>query len=209
MDLYQQREEDLNEHIKKYLELQKKLEDQLRLVDDEKKKEKLKDDIEEAKKQRTTYEDEIETVVAKKREALANEMSSVTFDELDVVTKFILGMSPSSSESNFALTNLTKKISKNNLSQDINFLLTMGMSKVKEVSQFIELNVTLRPDFPEKLKAGFMGEYQRLRENGVKGDALFNSLQKFSCGYSSDLKKMAAGLAVLTYLFEKCELFEK
>ncbi|MGD1912069.1 MAG: DUF2326 domain-containing protein [Rivularia sp. (in: cyanobacteria)] len=81
MDWHQQREEDLNEHIKKDLELQKKLEDQLRVVDDEKNKEKLKNDIEEVKKQRIAHESEIEKVIAKKREALANKMSSVTFDE--------------------------------------------------------------------------------------------------------------------------------
>jgi len=36
---------------------------------------------------------------------------------------------------------------------------------------------------------------------GIKGDALFESLHKFSYGHSSDFKKAAAGLAVLSYLF--------
>jgi hypothetical protein len=67
----------------------------------------------------------------------------------------------------------------------------------------------LRPDFPEKLKSGFLAEYQRLCTAGMTGDALFESLHKFSCGNSSDFRKAAAGLAVLSYLFEKCEVFER
>lgn len=209
MSLYQQREQDLKEHIENNLKLQKKLEDQLRLEGDEKEKAKLKKDIKENKESTTAYQVELNTIGEGNREALAREMSSVTFEELDIVTKFILGMPPTSTEINFTLIDIKEKISKNQLTEHINFLLTMGMSKAKEVKRFVEHNACLRPDFPENLKAGFLTEYQRLCREGIKGDALFESLHKFSYGHSSDFKKAAAGLAVLSYLFEKCEVFER
>ena len=110
---------------------------------------------------------------------------------------------------NFTITNVREKILRNQLTEEVSSLITMGMGKVKEVGYFIEHNARLRPDFPEKLNAGFVAEYQRLWNKGIKGDALFESLRQFSCGYNSDFKKAAAGLAVLSYLFEKCEVFER
>lgn len=209
MESHHQREQDLNQHIEKNLELQKKLEDDLLHANDSKEEAKLERQIEALIKKRSTHQEELNTISLQKREALAREMPYVSFDELDIVTKFILGMQPASPEINFNITDVTQKISKNNLTQEVHFLLIMGMVKVKEVHRFIEVNAVLRPDFPEKLKAGFVTEYQRLLKADIRGDALFESLHKFSCGNSSDLKKTAAGLAVLSYLFERCEVFER
>ncbi len=209
MDLHQQREQDLQEHIENDLKLLKSLEDQLRLSIDEKEKAKLNKDIKELKNNISTHRNEINTIITQRRESIAREMPSVTFDELDVVTKFILHMPPAYSEINFTLTDIREKISRNHLTEEVNSLLTMGMGKVREVGRFIEHNAMLRPDFPEKLKSGFLAEYQRLCTAGMTGDALFESLHKFSCGNSSDFRKAAAGLAVLSYLFEKCEVFER
>jgi len=209
VESHHQREQDLNQHIEKNLELQKKLEDDLLHANDSKEEAKLERQIEALIKKRSTHQEELNTISLQKREALAREMPYVSFDELDIVTKFILGMQPASPEINFNITDVTQKISKNNLTQEVHFLLIMGMVKVKEVHRFIEVNAVLRPDFPEKLKAGFVTEYQRLLKADIRGDALFESLHKFSCGNSSDLKKTAAGLAVLSYLFERCEVFER
>ena len=209
MALYQQREQDLKEHIKSNFELQKNLEDQLRCAGDEKEKVKIKKDIKETKQSTTDYQNQLDSIVKESREALAREMPLVTFKELEVVTKFILGMSPISTEINFSLTNIKEKIAKNQLTEEVSSLLIMGMVKVKEVNRFIEHNTILRPDFTEKIKAGFIAEYLRLWKTGVKGDALFESLHQFSCGHSSNFKEAAAGLAVLSYLFEKCEVFEQ
>lgn len=209
MESHHQREQDLNQHIEKNLELQKKLEDDLLHANDSKEEAKLERKIEALIRKRSTHQKELNTISLQKREAIAREMPYVSFDELEIVTKFILGMQPASPEINFNITDVTQKISKNNLTQEVHFLLIMGMVKVKEVHRFIEVNAALRPDFPEKLKAGFVTEYQRLLKADIRGDALFESLHKFSCGNSSDLKKTAAGLAVLSYLFERCEVFER
>ncbi|MFM6266250.1 MAG: hypothetical protein ACKPFA_07035, partial [Dolichospermum sp.] len=63
--------------------------------------------------------------------------------------------------------------------------------------------------FPDQLKAGFTQEYQRLRAAGLTGNALLDALHEFSCNHSTDYDLQAAGLAVLYYFFEKCEVFER
>lgn len=213
MDSYHQREQDLNRHINESLELQHELETKERYEDDPKKQVKFKKDIDALKEKISNYCSELESLVKEKREkereALAREMPSVTFDELEVVTKFILRMQPASSEINFTLTDITEKMLKNQLTAEVHFLITMGMGKAREVGRFVEHNAILRPDFPEKLTAGFLAEYQKLWSQGITGDDLFESLRKFSSCYSSDFRKEAAGLAVLSYLFEKCEVFER
>ena len=185
MEPSQQREEDLKEHINKDFNLKKELEDKLRYEDNPKEEQKLRNQIEKIDQTIDTRNTELQNLIQQRqqqeREALAREMPSVTFDELEIVTKFILGMPPASPEINFNLTGIKQKISKNKLTQEVDFLLTMGMSKVKEVGRFIEHNAVLRPDFPEKLTAGFVAEYQRLWESGLKGDDLFESLRQFSC----------------------------
>ncbi|BAY67467.1 hypothetical protein ACN23B_09225 [Anabaena sp. FACHB-709] len=205
----QEREQDLKKHIEEDRKLQKKLEDQYRYTENEKEKIKLEKDIKEIRQRISGWEEEISTISMQRRESIAREMPSITFDELDVVTKFILGMQPASPEINFSLTDITQKISKNHLTQEVHSLITMGMGKVKDVGRFIEHNAVLRPEFPDKLTAGFLTEYQKLLQKGITGDALFESLRQFSCGNSSDFRKAAAGLAVLSYLFEKCEVFER
>jgi len=209
VEMEQEREQDLKKHIEEDRKLQKKLEDQYRYTENEKEKIKLEKDIKEIRQRISGWEEEISTISMQRRESIAREMPSITFDELDVVTKFILGMQPASPEINFSLTDITQKISKNHLTQEVHSLITMGMGKVKDVGRFIEHNAVLRPEFPDKLTAGFLTEYQKLLQKGITGDALFESLRQFSCGNSSDFRKAAAGLAVLSYLFEKCEVFER
>ena len=64
-------------------------------------------------------------------------------------------------------------------------------------------------EFGERLKEGFVKEYRKLvQTEDLRSDLLFESLLEFSSGGSSDFKRKAAGLSVLSYLFEKCDVFE-
>lgn len=211
MDLHQQREQDLKEHIDKDLALQNELEDNLRYENDPKEKAKLKKAINDIEETITTRRNKLNLLIQERQEqeALALQMPKITFYELELVTKSIISISPAPPETNFALTNPTEKMSKNRFTDKVLFPLTMGMAKVWEVNRFVETFATLNPNFPEKLKAGFIQEYERLRTAGFDGDTLFDALYKFSSGHSTDIKQVAAGLAVLSYLFWKCEVFER
>lgn len=85
----------------------------------------------------------------------------------------------------------------------------MGLSIAPLVRQFVEQATMNEPDYAERLKAGFLSEYYRLRANGTCGDDLFSGMCKFAqCGLREQADRSAA-LAVLAYLFERCEVFEK
>jgi len=140
-------------------------------------------------------------------ESTEKEIINVTFSELSVVTKYLVSGQFITSDS-YIIIPPKEKIKKNELSASIERLITMGMSQVKQVDHFIESC----PDeeFGERLKQGFVNEYERLRNNeGLQKDDLFNSLLNFASGGSNDFRNRAAGLTILVYLFEKCEVFEK
>ncbi len=142
------------------------------------------------------------------RNSLVFEIPQIGFAELEVIAKGISGSAMPPSE-DFSLIPPQEKMDKNGLTDKVHFLLTMGMSKSSEVSSYVQHVSRIDPHFPERLNAGFIKEYERLRSNGLLGDALFESLRDFSAGGSSEFKRQAAGLAVLVYLFELCEIFEK
>ena len=81
------------------------------------------------------------------------------------------------------------------------------MLKIRLVKQYINKNPDI--NFGERLKQGFVNKYLELKKSGIEGDELFLSLFEFASNNSQDLKTQAAGLAVLTYFFETCEVFEK
>ena len=83
----------------------------------------------------------------------------------------------------------------------------MGMLQVKQVKDYLNKN----PDIPfaERLKAGFVNRYMELKNEGLDSDALFYELLNFTSHNPYDFTSSAAGLSVLTYFFELCEVFEK
>lgn len=140
--------------------------------------------------------------------ALAQGMTNVTFAELEMVTSAITALAIPVT-TNFSITPPHEKMQRNKLTDKSNFRLTIGLSKAKEVGHFVEHIAALKLDFPEQLTAGFLTEYQKFLGIGIVGDALFQALTDFACGGSKEFDKQAAGIAVVAYLFEKCELFEK
>lgn len=210
MEPHHQRKQDLQENIKAELTLQKELEDDLRLAEDPKQKTKLKKEIKEVKSRITDYKNELSSLEPSPQEqaSLVSAMTNITFRELDVVTRGIICM-PIPSEPNFFVLPPVEKMLKNQLNRDAQSRLMTGVIQARMVSSFVENMVNVIPDFPERLKAGFVREYQRLRATGLEGNDLFNALHTFSCNRSSDYDLQAAGLAVLYYLFEKCEVFER
>lgn len=142
-------------------------------------------------------------------ESTKNEVINVSFAELDIVTKHLIANQGIRGES-LTLIPPKAKITKNILSDVIEQLILIGMTQVRQVANFIEKITVIDSDFTNRLITGFVSEYERLRnEEGEKGDVLFERLLEFSSAGSNDFKQRAAGLSVLVYLFEKCEVFEK
>jgi hypothetical protein len=140
--------------------------------------------------------------------ALEKEIVRIGFAELQVVTSALL-QSIESSATDFSVLPPQDKIDKNSLSAATTAHLRLGLGKGKEVRAYIQQVSKVDIDFPERLKAGLRKEYDRLRDEGASGDALFESMVFFASGGSFQLSRQAAGLAILGYFFEACEVFER
>jgi hypothetical protein len=142
------------------------------------------------------------------QDKLTKEVVNVSFAELEVVTQAILA-TPMGDEPDFSLTPIKKKMKKNDLSERVGKRITAGMIKTKEVEAFMKDISNRIPDFADKVTQGFVKKYNELLSQGVAGDQLFLDLHSFASGGSEDFDIQSAGLTVLVYLFEKCEVFKK
>ena len=108
-----------------------------------------------------------------------------------------------------SLRNPEDKIRRNDLTNGSRATITMGLSVARLVGEFVQNEALIDPDYPERLKAGFLAEYFRLRQEWQRADELFDLMCEFSQRGLKGQSQRSAGLAVLVYLFEKCDVFEK
>lgn len=145
----------------------------------------------------------------KVRDAIADAFVDVGFPELEEATLWIMQVNPQQPNRDFSVVALEDKLNKNALGNGSRRIITMGLSVSHEVRAFIESVVQTDQDFPERLKSGFLQEYYRLKQEGHSGDDLFDLMCRFAQQGFKEQAKQSAGLAVLVYLFETCEVFEK
>jgi hypothetical protein len=85
--------------------------------------------------------------------------------------------------------------------------ITMGLSNFQVVEHFI--NEFPDPTYSTRLKNIFKDKYKEIKSNNDTSEAIFYDLLEFSSGNSHDPKLFAAGVSVLAYYFQICEVFEK
>lgn len=102
-----------------------------------------------------------------------------------------------------------EKIKFNNLSMRVQNLITVGLSRVSEVEIFIINHSKIDIKFAERLLAPLLTQYNMLKADGLNSDYVFDDLRQFACGNSPDFSKQSAGLALIVYFFERCEIFER
>ena len=140
-------------------------------------------------------------------ESTEREILNVTFSQLAEVTGFLCSVQLSNT-SYYTVISPKDKIQKNQLSSEIEKLIVLGLLQAPQVSDYINSHHDLR--FADDLAQGFITEYNRLKYvEQLASDELFYGLLDFASARKSDFLLRAAGLAVLSYLFEKCEVFEK
>ncbi len=148
------------------------------------------------------------------RTSLAKAASDITFRELEMVADHIL-RAPTPVTTDMTLTDPKEKMRKNSLTEKVLFYFNLGMSNSHVASTFIANTARIQPDYPERLRAGFLSEYKSLRSLGYKGDDLFLALAEFAAksggaiAGGEDFPIRAAGLTVLVHLFQVCEIFER
>ena len=130
----------------------------------------------------------------------------VGFAELEVVVCYITS-GQAVDNTSYDLITVKDKIRRNSLSEQVEGMIKIGLSRSKEVKSYLDAH----PDahFGSRLSAGFVAEYCQKRDLGISGDALFLSLVDYAAGRSADFMRRVAGMVVLVYLFEACEVFER
>lgn len=97
------------------------------------------------------------------------------------------------------------KLEKNRLSEDAAALLRLGRRKEALVETWFTKN--RRPDLGERIAEAFRRRYAELNDGTRSGDQVFGHLQQYA-GTGSEPARQAAVLAVLSYFFERCDIFE-
>jgi hypothetical protein len=98
-----------------------------------------------------------------------------------------------------------QKLQKNSLSTDAAVLLQMGRRKSDLVATFFARGP--RPDLGEHIAQAFREHYQTLKNLELPADSIFRHLQEYAGG-NGDPRRQGAALAVVTYFFDACDIFE-
>ena len=138
------------------------------------------------------------------KDYLAKTMSNVTSVELGIVTRVLVNGSRYQ-PSPIVIIPPQDKMNFNGLTEQSSRLFSIGLLQTQLVREFVEFMGSHDPTFVGGLISGFTGEYQRLRQEGLRGDSLFAAMFRFSARGGTGLEYESAGLAVLVYLFETCE----
>lgn len=149
-------------------------------------------------------------------ERLTEGMSGIRFAELEVVCRALVAGSALASS---ALTAVPpqEKMAHNALSALSSHRMTIGLMQAPQVASYLqEMATRVDPGFPQRLRQGFVSQYEQLRTEGLRGDSLFLAMADFAfeAAVSADANSgerfdvRAAALAVLCHLFEVCDVFE-
>ena len=142
------------------------------------------------------------------RAAIEEAFSNVAFPELERSISWVSSQDPAQHGA-FDIIPPDEKIKKNGLSTGSRHIIAAGLTSRPTVAAYVEAETQLDSDFPERLKAGFLAQYYAYRSQGHKGELLFELMCSFAQrGFKSQADR-TAGLAVLIYLFEICDVFEK
>jgi hypothetical protein len=99
------------------------------------------------------------------------------------------------------------KLDRNDLSDAARTLLAAGRKGEKVVQRF--LDESNDPSLGEAVATRFRHEYRSLVGQGLDADTIFRELLVFTHGDGvPDPKEQVGGLAIMSYLFERCDIFE-
>jgi hypothetical protein len=99
-----------------------------------------------------------------------------------------------------------EKLDKNQLPLEAAELLKIGRRKEQLVRQYFSQHN--QPDFGEHVAQAFREKYGALKAIKAEPGTIFNRMHEFAGGIQDDVKKQGAVLAILSYFFENCDIFE-
>lgn len=97
------------------------------------------------------------------------------------------------------------KLAKNSLSVDAASLLRVGRRKEALVETYLRKHPNA--ELGERIAEAFRRRYAQQKESGRSPDGIFTHLQHYA-GAGGEPRQQNAALAVLSYFFERCDIFE-
>lgn len=138
---------------------------------------------------------------------LAPSQEDVTSLTYEPIKTLLRAMSKSASGISTKIAPVSvEKLAYNQLSSDVGALLTAGRRKENLVNDLL-----LRwpdPEYGEELAESFRAKYQSLRDTGTNPDDIFVELKSFAGGDTGEVATQVSSLAVLSYFFERCDIYE-
>lgn len=128
-----------------------------------------------------------------------------SFAELDILLKYI-AISNSPLNEDLTLVAPKEKIIQNSLEQ-VSSYIEMGLLKSAMVSDYVNRHPD--PRFSKTIKSQFVNKYNELKTSHLDNESIFYELWDFASNNNQDFALRAGSLAILTYFFEICEVFEK
>ena len=140
-------------------------------------------------------------------QAIKESTLELTFFELEATLRHLMLHDAEELEETLRIIPPKDKIKKNNLSAKTEGLLRVGLLQSNQVGEYLNKHVDMR--YEEKIRQSFVTHYGRIKATGESGDEVFFTLLDIASNGNSDSKKVAAGLSILAYYFQLCEVFEK
>jgi hypothetical protein len=142
------------------------------------------------------------------RGQLTRAVADLNFAELERITDVLVAQIAPPVADVAPPTPPPEKLRKNDLTVAITNRLQIGSLRFPEVDDFVARTTQRDDGFGERLRAGFRQRYDVLVEEGIRGDELFDGIVDWAAAGSVEFEVVAAALAVVTYLFTICDLFE-
>lgn len=142
--------------------------------------------------------------------------TKVSFAELQIVCNAFVDGDAALPSTPMVAVAPQDKMDANSLTDAVRPTMIIGLAQAPQVADYIRRQAQISSKFPERLRAGFVAEYDRLVADGIAGDALFFSMVDFGANSAAspqmDIGQLfvirAAAVAVLCHLFEVCDVFE-
>lgn len=133
-------------------------------------------------------------------------LSSVSAEDLKMVIEGLAG-SAEMTEPELGVVP-PDKLSKNLLSDHAQLLLRYGMASAHKVQRFFDRSAD--PGLGDKVAGAFKYQYGTLKGQGLTPDEIFHGLRDFTAVQErTSPQEEVAVLALLAYLFEQCDIFER
>ncbi|WP_375001127.1 ABC-three component system protein [Aeromicrobium sp. CTD01-1L150] len=144
------------------------------------------------------------------RRSVRTALGQIGFAELEAVCASLAGVSATPGSVQMPL-DVNDKIELNGLGDDSRASISDGMALVGTVATYIDAMRNIDAGLGERLSARFKAAYFEAVGEGLDSDGIFDHLVWTAMehhGATVNANRQAAALAVVVYLFERCEVFE-